>query len=113
MPLDNFIEGLEILKKHTKKSELERSDVHGSYDMVVTTNIDIASCTAEEIRRLNFLGFVPGEDGEMLENDIHQVLEEANMPVEEGQYFEWADLTDAQWAALKTCYYTDCFTYYT
>lgn len=110
MYLDNFIEGLEILKKHVKDAQW--ADVHGEHDMVVVTHIRVASCTAEEIRRLNFLGFHPGEDGDMLENDICQVLEEAGMPIEEDQCFEWDDLTDDQWEVLKDCYCNDCFTYY-
>jgi len=110
MRLDNFIEGLEILKKHVKG--LEWADVRGEHDLVVVTSINVASCTAEEISRLSFLGFFPGQDGEMLECDICQVLAETGMPIEEDQDFEWSDLTDAQWEVLKDCYCSDCFTYY-
>ncbi len=108
--LDKFIEGLEILKKHVKNEEW--ADAHGERDMVVVNYIDVASCTAEEIRRLNFLGFIPGADGDMFESDICQVLAETGVPLEEDQDFEWDDLTDAQWDALKDCYHNDCFTYY-
>jgi len=108
--LDKFIEGLQILKKHVKNEKW--TDVHGEHDMIVVTDIKVASCTAEEIRRLNFLGFTPGLDGDMLESDICQVLAEAGMPIEEDHGFEWDDLTDEQWDVLKDYYCNDCFTYY-
>lgn len=111
MRLDKFIEGLEILKKHAKDPEW--TDVHGEHDMIVVNYINVASCTAEEIRRLNFLGFIPGLDGDMLEGNILAALEEAGIPVEEGKCFEWDDLTDEQWEVLKDYYCNDCFTYYT
>ena len=109
--LDIFIQGLEILKKHTKNPEW--ADVHGAqHDLIVVSGIDVASCTAEEINQLNFLRFLPGEDGDLREVDILLALEEAGIPIEEGQYFEWDDLSDAQWNVIKTLCHNDCFTYY-
>ena len=98
--LDNFIEGLQLIRdKFLKDGE---SWLSTGYQAIFVCNIDWNKVTAEDVRKMCDLGFYPGDDeedlGEVTDEQLKKVLDSLMNEIGE---IELQKLTDEQWEVLK------------
>lgn len=107
--MDEFIEGLQLIRNNFLKDVDHGNDVYAEHDEITVWTIDWDKVKAEDVRKMEKLGFIPGTDGGF--DNIEEFLADEGLPLPEGEYFDWEKVTDEQWEVLKNNV-DDCFTYY-
>lgn len=107
--LDKFIQGLQLIREKFLRDGDRGHDVCAEHDAITVWTIDWDKVTAEDIRKMDDLGFFPGMDGDLC--DVEDILADEDLPLPEGEYFDFSKITDEQWEVLKK-YPENCFTYF-